>query len=35
VHGTFDYTATDHMGLDDSGVVLTEVQGNGFALVRE
>ena len=35
VHGTFDYTAEDHMGLDDSGVVLTEVQGNGFVLVRE
>ena len=35
VHGTFDYTATDHMGLDNSGVVLTEVQGTGFVLVRE
>ena len=35
VHGVFDYTAEDHMGLDDSGVVLTEVQGNGFVLVRD
>ena len=35
VHGVFDYSASDHMGLDERGVVLTIIENGSFKLYSE